>query len=87
MKKEVESYLLSAGKEEHGLGIPIRKWLTGDEVVAILGISKRTLQSYRDKLVLPFAQIGRKIYYKSTDIDAYLEAHYVKASYGKGGLS
>lgn len=54
------------------------KWLTTEDVCHLLRISKRTLQSYRDKRILPFAQIGRKIYYKATDIDDYLDRHYIK---------
>jgi len=60
-------------------------WLTGGEVIQILRISTRTLQSYRDRGILPFAQVGRKIYYKSSDIDEYLDQHYIKANYQKGG--
>lgn len=61
------------------------KWLTSEEVCRLLKISKRTLQSYRDNGILPFSQIGRKIYYKASDIDDYLDAHYVHASYQIGG--
>jgi excisionase family DNA binding protein len=63
----------------------IQKWLSNDDVCHLLMISKRTLQSYRDNGILPFAQIGRKIYYKASDIDDYLEAHYIKSSYQKEG--
>jgi MerR family transcriptional regulator, repressor of the yfmOP operon len=62
------------------------KWLSTDEVCHLLMISKRTLQSYRDQKTLPFSQIGRKIYYKSLDIDEYLERHYIKARV-QGGTS
>jgi excisionase family DNA binding protein len=55
------------------------KWLSSDEVCHLLMISKRTLQTYRDQKTLSFAQIGRKIYYKSLDIDDYLDRHYIKA--------
>jgi excisionase family DNA binding protein len=62
----------------------ISKWLSSDEVCHLLMISKRTLQSYRDRGTLPFSQIGRKIYYKASDIEAYLESHYIKSNYQKG---
>lgn len=62
-------------------------WLTNGDVVQILRISTRTLQSYRDRGILPFAQIGRKIYYKASDIDDYLDRHYIKAAYQKGCMS
>jgi excisionase family DNA binding protein len=61
------------------------KWMTGEQVCQILGISKRTLQTYRDQKTLPFSQIGRKIYYKAYDIDEFLENHHIKANYQKGG--
>ena len=58
-----------------------KKWLSSEDVCHLLMISKRTLQTYRDLGILPFAQIGRKIYYKSSDVNEYLEAHYIKARY------
>jgi DNA-binding transcriptional MerR regulator len=61
------------------------KWLSGDQVCRLLRISKRTLQHYRTNGILPFSQISRKIYYKASDIDDYLDAHYIKAHYQKGG--
>ncbi|MGD0754863.1 MAG: helix-turn-helix domain-containing protein [Bacteroidales bacterium] len=64
----------------------MKKWLKGDEVIHLLGVSRRTLQNYRDRRTIPFSQVGRKIYYKYSDINDYLEMHYVKPSYWKGGL-
>jgi len=58
-------------------------WLTNGDVIQILRISQRTLQSYRDRGILPFAQIGRKIYYKESDLDDYMEQHYIKSNYQK----
>jgi len=63
------------------------KWLSGDQVCRLLRISKRTLQHYRTNGILPFSQIGRKIYYKASDIDDYLDAHYINAHYQKGGAA
>lgn len=45
------------------------KWMDNIEVCELFQISPRTLQSYRDKGVLPYSQIGRKCYYKTTDIE------------------
>jgi len=55
------------------------KWLDNQDVMLLLKISPRTLQSYRDTGVLPFSQIGSKIYYKASDIQQHLEAHYKPA--------
>ena len=45
------------------------KWLSGREVCALLGISIRSLQNYRDSGKLGYSQIGNKLYYKSDDIE------------------
>lgn len=45
------------------------KWLSGREVCALLGISIRSLQNYRDSGKLSYSQIGNKLYYKSADIE------------------
>ena len=45
------------------------QWLGNDDVCGLLQISPRTLQSYRDNGTLPYSQIGRKCYYKVSDIE------------------
>jgi len=52
----------------------------------MLGISKRTLQNYRDQRRIPFYQTGRKIYYKITEVDAFLEQHHIKSRYQEGSV-
>lgn len=53
-------------------------WMDNQDVCELLHISKRTLQHYRDKGILPFSQIGAKIYYKASDVDEFLGKHYKK---------
>ena len=53
-------------------------WMDNQDVCELLHISKRTLQHYRDSGKLPFSQIGAKIYYKASDIDAFLQSNYSK---------
>ena len=49
------------------------QWCAVNEAVCRrLGISKRTLQSYRDTGKIPFSMIGHKCYYKQTDISEML---------------
>ena len=45
------------------------KWLSSQEACALLGISIRSLQNYRDSGKLAYSQIGNKLYYKSADIE------------------
>lgn len=65
----------------------LKEVLTPQEVCHLLGVSKRTLQNYRDKRVIPFIQISRKIYFKASDIEEYLDRHYINAYYQKGGAA
>ena len=49
-------------------------WLDNEAVCLRLGISKRTLQSYRDTRKIPYSMIGHKCYYKENDITDLLNA-------------
>ena len=50
------------------------EWLDNEAVCKRLGISKRTLQSYRDTGKIPYSMIGHKCYYKESDIIDLLNA-------------
>ena len=46
----------------------------GADVCEKLGISKRTLQTYRDRGLLPYSQINHKIYYRTEDVEVFVES-------------
>ena len=50
-------------------------WLESEEARKLLGISPKTWQNYRDQRLIPFSQIGRKIYVNPADIDEFLHKH------------
>ena len=50
------------------------KWLDNQEVCLMMKITKRTLQTYKDKGLLPYSKLNRKNYYKLSDVRALLEA-------------
>jgi hypothetical protein len=54
------------------------QWLGNEDVCSLLQISKRTLQSYRDNGILPFSQIGRKCYYRVSDIENLISQSQIK---------
>ena len=58
-------------------------WITSKDVPTYLGISRRTWQNYRDKKLIPFSQVGRKIWVKRSDLDAFIES----ACIGKHSLT
>jgi len=55
------------------------KWLDNQELMQLLKISKRTAQHYRDSGLISFSQVNNKIYYKLSDVEELLKAHYNKA--------
>lgn len=54
------------------------KWFGNDDVCRLLQISKRTLQSYRNNGILPYSQIGRKCYYRVSNIENLVSESQIK---------
>jgi len=50
-------------------------WLDNQDVCVQLKISKRLLQSWRDEGKIEFSQHNAKIWYRASDINAFLEAN------------
>lgn len=72
LKKMVE-YMKTTRFEEY-----MQNWVNGEAVIKALGISKRTLQNYRNRGVLSYSQVGKKILYRVEDINHLLEKNYKK---------
>jgi len=51
-------------------------WLDNQDIMQILHISPRTLQTFRSNGTLPFTRIKGKFYYKVSDLEALLEKNY-----------
>ena len=55
------------------------EWIESETARKILGVSPKTWQNYRDQRLIPFSQIGRKIYVNRADLDAFLRKHRIPA--------
>lgn len=55
------------------------RFLTDKELSAILKISRRSLQDYRNEGRIPYIQLGGKILYRESDIEQILKNGYRKA--------
>ena len=66
---------------------PIEDWLDNQDVMQLLHISLRTLQTLRSNGTLPYSRINNKIYYRRKDIQQILADHYkmnqIRYDYGK----
>ena len=67
--KELAGWIKKAGKAVEEATARIRPtvadehYMTGDEVCALLHISRRTLQTLRDERLVPYTTIGGKLLY------------------------
>ena len=55
------------------------EWLDLEEAGKLLGKSKRIVLELVHKRELPYSQIGRKYYFKVSDIDAMIEKFYIQS--------
>ncbi|MES2512889.1 MAG: helix-turn-helix domain-containing protein [Bacteroidota bacterium] len=71
--EEIKSKLTAENKK------PSEQYLDNQEFLLLMKISKRTAQTWRDEGKISFSQVGNKIYYRLSDVEALLEKHYVKS--------
>lgn len=69
IKEELPSFQNSFQKE----------WLNTEEVMEMLDVSRRTVQTYRDEGKIPYTQNGRKILYPREGIEEFLRKNMIKA--------
>lgn len=79
--QRVENLLQKKSEEEVS-----NQWIESAQVRKILGISAKTWQTYRDERRIPFSQFGRKIYVKKSDLESFMQEHYISARNKKGGV-
>ena len=65
--------------DTHRPSIGKEVYLTSEEVRSIFGLSKRSLQNYRDNRQIPYTSVGGKILYPQSAIYKLLESRYVRA--------
>lgn len=80
--ESVEALLQKKSEEEVS-----NQWIESTQVRKILGISAKTWQTYRDERRIPFSQFGRKIYVKQSDLNSFMQEHYISARSQKGGYN
>lgn len=55
------------------------EWMDGDQARKMLGVCPKTWQTYRDRRIIPFAQFGRKIMVRKSDVEAFLNSHFISS--------
>src|SRR5690554_6895958 len=54
------------------------QYIESVKIPKLLGISRKTWQTYRDRRLIPFSQIGSKIYVKRADIENFMASHRIE---------
>ena len=78
MKSEKKKKKKEVDRLKAKLEKPTRALLSNDEARNLIGVSVRTWASFREKNIIPYVRIGRKILYKVEDINRFIDEHYVK---------
>lgn len=55
------------------------RYVTDRELSDILRVTRGTLQQYRNDGIIPYIQMGGKVLYRESDVEALLERNYVPA--------
>ena len=55
------------------------QWVESVKVPGILGISRKTWQSWRDRRLIEFSQVGSKIYVRRADLEKFMMSHRIVA--------
>ena len=52
-----------------------KEYVSNEEFMKLLSISKRTAQAWRDEGIVAFSQVGSKIWYSMADIKKLMQDH------------
>jgi AraC-like DNA-binding protein len=74
--QEAMSYARDSASTTAPLTDKLEDWLDNQDVMQVLHISPRTLQTLRSNGILPFSRIDNKLYYRRFDIQKLLSNNY-----------
>ena len=55
------------------------EWIESTKVPALLGVSRKTWQTYRDKRIISYSQYGSKIHVRLSDLNEFMERNKISA--------
>ena len=59
---------------------PSEHFIDNDTFAKLMGVSSRTAQKWRDNGLIGFSKLGKKIYYRMSDVDQFLKDHHQEPS-------
>ena len=73
---ELKSELLEIKNHVRKIVVPNEAFLDNNEFTNMMNISPRTAQLWRDNGKIGYSQEGKKIYYRLSDIEKFLDNHH-----------
>jgi hypothetical protein len=58
---------------------PQKQFYTNEEICKLLSVSKRTLQSWRDRSLISYHKVNGIIFYSLEDINAFVKRNQIEA--------
>ncbi|MBB4035470.1 hypothetical protein GGR21_001363 [Dysgonomonas hofstadii] len=68
--------------------VHIKSFLDNDDLIdnqdlcTLLGVTKRTVQRYRNLKLIPYYKIDKKVYYKKSDVLKFFQSHNTRKQEG-----
>ncbi len=74
--KAIQTDLQEIKKHVKKITVPNEAFIDNKQFTKLMGISFRTAQTWRDEGKIGFSQEGKKIYYRLSDIEKFLDDHH-----------
>ena len=58
------------------------EYIDSTEVCRLLQVSRKTLDRYREQDLIPYTKIKKRVYYRFSDLDAFMQRNSVKPKPG-----
>ena len=58
---------------------PEINWIDNSDLMRLLKVSRRTVQSWRDSNLISYSIVGNKLYYRMEDVEALLNRYHHKS--------
>jgi len=76
--EEIQKALEEIKERVNNLSSPAEHFIDNKEFTRLMGVSSRTAQTWRNEGKIGFSQEGKKIYYRMSDIEKFLNDRYRK---------
>ena len=67
--------------ESTSMGCDDEEYLNTKQAAALLGVSVRQLMTYKTEKRIAYSQVGRKLFFRKKDLEAFIASHRIPSRY------